>query len=135
MIEFKCQRCGDCCHAFQLSTVKDKEAKRLDPTKLCKSSVCSDRQIIKVGRDWLPEWFRDGTCSFYDLYLGCTVYEDRPAFCKNFECGGKAFIGLVTAVSGTIYHDRRLKPERKKELFLEFLKNRHEMKNQGGDDE
>jgi len=129
MSDFVCRRCGDCCSAFELSTVKDKEAERLDPTKLCKPSVGSDRQIIKLARDWLSEWFRDGVCSFYDQNEGCTVYNDRPNLCKRFECGGKFFIGLVTAVSGGIYHDRRLKPERKKELFLEFLKDRYEFKN------
>ncbi len=126
MTDFVCRRCGDCCSAFELSTVKDKEAKRLDPTKLCKPSVGSDRQIIKLARGWLPEWFRDGVCSFYDQNKGCIVYNDRPDLCKRFECGGKFFLGLVTAVSGGIYHDRRLKSERKKELFLKFLKSRYE---------
>ncbi len=134
MTEFKCTRCGHCCHAFQLSTVKVKEAKRLDSTKLVKATPCSDLEIMKVSRDWLPEWFRDGTCSFYDQHLGCTVYAVRPDLCKNFQCSGKWLIALVTAVSGAIYHDRRVKPERKKILFLKFLKSRHEMKN-GGNDE
>ena len=127
MTDFKCTRCGDCCHAFQLSTVKVKEAKRLDSTKLVKASVCSDLQIMKVARDWLSEWFRDGACVFYDPAAGCTVYEDRPDFCKNFKCDGKHFIPLVTAVSDSIYHDRRVKANRKKSLFIEFLKSRYEL--------
>jgi len=124
---FVCRRCGDCCHAFKLLGVSVFEAAKLNPKKTEKISRSKFR-IKKVKNYWTPKWFRAGACSFLRQNSGCSVYENRPSFCKKFQCDGASFVDLVSAVASSIYHDHGLTSEQKKEIFIDFLKSRHELK-------
>lgn len=73
-----CLSCGACCGVA--------DALKLEPHELELLSFSQRRQ------DGQPVRFVNGRCEALEGTIGqhvfCSGYEQRPDFCRNFECGG-----------------------------------------------
>ena len=75
----ECSRCGNCCS--NLLPVSAKEAKRI------REYVRRNHIGECVNRPPTAEPVEDWTCPFRDnMKKICTVYEVRPAICRDFRC-------------------------------------------------
>jgi len=93
-----CERCGQCC-------IKDTPVLLKEDLPLLINGIISERDIYTVREGEATRSLIDGdiyfssmelikirpiigtsTCLFYDYDEGCTIYENRPTVCKEYEC-------------------------------------------------
>lgn len=91
-VDGKCSNCGQCCSSFLPITVE--EIARIKK-HIQKNGIKSKKHFIPLRKK-----SRDSICPFRDNERKkCTIYEVRPAICKDFRCdnprnGEKAHIYL-----------------------------------------
>ena len=125
---FKCRRCGDCCHVFTLAAVTPEEADLLGVGNVCQDPDGPELKLRKVKRRGRPAWAMDGVCVFYRD--GCTVYDRRPALCRDFTCEDHALPTMVFAVAQGLYCSK-IKGERRHAAIVDFMRGRWEIKDDG----
>lgn len=93
-----CDRCGECCRRdtpiilkedislFSKGIISEKEVYTIREGERVRSSIDGDiydssMEIIKVR-----PIFGSFSCLFYDPEEGCTIYENRPTVCREYEC-------------------------------------------------
>jgi len=93
-----CERCGQCC-------IKDTPVLLKEDLPLLIRGIISEKDIYTIRDGEAVRSFIDGdiyfssmelikiqpiigtsTCLFYDYEEGCTIYENRPTVCKEYEC-------------------------------------------------
>ena len=89
---FDCMKCGACCSAF--------EVRFLGPHSV------NEKYYIKINPT-VSELKKDSNmrCCALEGDVGksvkCSIYEDRPSVCSNFENGGERCIALRKRLSIT----------------------------------
>jgi Fe-S-cluster containining protein len=81
-----CERCvAACCkqngHEFAVLLQGDAERRRFAAFSVDATMQSGDRVIVERV---LP--YRDGRCQFLGDDDRCTIYDDRPLSCRQFEC-------------------------------------------------
>jgi len=93
-----CDRCGECCRRstpiilkediplFNKGVLSEKDIYTIREGEKVFSSIDgeiydSSMEIIKIR-----PIFGSSTCLFYDPEFGCTIYENRPTVCREYEC-------------------------------------------------
>ncbi len=77
---FQCQQCGRCCYTPGAGLYIDKEdferiAGRVGKKRL--KALCRYEKALQA-------WVLKQPCPFYDLNLGCSIYEIRPLTCTKY---------------------------------------------------
>jgi Fe-S-cluster containining protein len=77
---FQCQQCGKCCYTPGAGLYLDKEdferiAGRVGKKRL--KALCRYEKALQA-------WVLKQPCPFYDLNLGCSIYEIRPLTCTKY---------------------------------------------------
>lgn len=93
-----CDRCGQCC---QLDTpillkedlplllkgyITEKDIYTIREGERIKSRIDGDIYDASMEMIKIKPIFGSSTCLFYDSEAGCTIYDFRPAACREFEC-------------------------------------------------
>ena len=76
MKNFKCNRCGDCCHSPRLYKV--------DIERIKKSGVTNFIYTDNLGNTYVKD--KDGWCMFLEKGKNakCSVYDKRPKICRLY---------------------------------------------------
>jgi Fe-S-cluster containining protein len=69
-----CGSCHGCCHQIVLIMPSDKP-----PPAGWRLDVGAPMSIL--------ERKPSGACTYLDPMIGCTIYQNRPAICREFHCG------------------------------------------------
>ena len=93
-----CQTCGACCRIFLCTGVQNE---KIDPRYYWNVTVASRDRDVVVDR-FLKRDDETLACSCLSGNVGesvsCTIYEDRPKMCRNFEAGSDKCHGARRAV-------------------------------------
>ncbi len=97
MNEFKCLRCGYCCHNVQSEGYERYIPIYLDEIQKLKELAKKNKVNLKMEPDLLyPDVLNkklivvtyvfkfEDVCAFYRENIGCTIYENRPITCKEY---------------------------------------------------
>ena len=79
--QIDCTQCGNCCRTLQV-VVDDQDIKRLS-ARLSATPAEFARRYVTVAAD-RTKHFSHSPCRFLGDDNRCTVYEDRPAACRDF---------------------------------------------------
>jgi len=134
-VKTECERCGECCRRdtpvilkedillFKKGILSEKDIYTIREGEKIRSFIDGDTYYSSMELIKVRPIFGSSTCLFYDPEAGCTIYEMRPAVCREYECWSQNI--TITGIEA-----RRLT---RKELFgsIDLIKeaiNRHEEK-------
>jgi Fe-S-cluster containining protein len=91
-------RCAECCRRLIIEVGLD-DAKREPKIAEKGSPINADPRLTASGKPELEGYMlntgKDYACVFLDQPTNlCTIYETRPALCREFDCDGDQLIQL-----------------------------------------
>lgn len=94
----ECDRCGECCRRdtpiilkedlplLNEGIITEKDIYTIREGEKIRSSIDGDFYYSSMEMIKIKPIFGSFTCLFYDTQEGCTIYEQRPSVCRQFEC-------------------------------------------------
>lgn len=93
-----CDRCGECCRRntpiilkediplLTKGIISEKDIYTIREGEKIRSSIDGDTYYSSMEIIKIRPIFGSFTCLFYDPEVGCTIYEQRPSVCRQYEC-------------------------------------------------
>lgn len=93
-----CDRCGECCRRdtpvilkedlalLNKGIISERDIYTLREGEKIRSSIDGEMYYSSMELVKIKPIFGSFTCLFYDSEEGCTIYEQRPTVCREFEC-------------------------------------------------
>ncbi|MCX8033806.1 MAG: YkgJ family cysteine cluster protein [Thermodesulfovibrio sp.] len=97
-IKTGCDRCGECCRRdtpiilkediplLTKGIISEKDIYTIREGEKMRSSIDGDTYYSSMEIIKIRPIFGSFTCLFYDPVEGCTIYEQRPTVCRQYEC-------------------------------------------------
>lgn len=97
-VKTECDRCGECCkrdtpvilkNDISLLTkgiISEKDIYTIREGEKIRSAIDGDIYYCSMELIKIRPILGSFTCLFYDYEEGCTIYEQRPFVCRNYEC-------------------------------------------------
>jgi Fe-S-cluster containining protein len=71
---------------FEIGTLTPEEADS-GKYKMYEDHMFSGYHHIKKHKpSWAPDWAKQGVCIYLGQDMKCTIYNNRPGFCRDFYC-------------------------------------------------
>lgn len=149
-----CDRCGECCmrdtpvilkEDISLLTngiISENDIYAIREGEKIRSSIDGDTYYSSMELIKLRPIFGSSTCLFYDPEVGCTIYENRPTVCREYECWSQNItitglekrrltredlFGRVDVLKEAINkHDERCSLEKFNKIVEEFISGKEE---------
>lgn len=98
MTKSNCERCGECCRRdtplilkediklLNNGIINENEIYTIREGEKIRSSIDGDYYYSSMELIKIKPIFGSFTCIFYDNNEGCTIYENRPTVCREYEC-------------------------------------------------
>ncbi len=106
----ECKRCGECCMRdtpvmlkediplLNKGVITEKDVYTIREGEKILSSIDREAYFSSMELIKIKPIFGSTTCSFYDPYEGCTIYENRPTVCRQYECWSQSI--EITGLEG-----------------------------------
>ncbi|MCX7987942.1 MAG: YkgJ family cysteine cluster protein [Thermodesulfovibrio sp.] len=110
LIKNGCDRCGECCRRdtpiilkedMELlikGVISEKDIYTIREGEKLRSSIDGDTYYCSMEIIKIKPIFGTFTCLFYNPEEGCTIYEQRPYVCRQYECWSQNI--TVTGLEG-----------------------------------
>ncbi len=94
----ECEKCGECCRRdtpvllkedmplLTKGIISEKDIYTIREDEKIRSSIDADTYYSSMELIKIRPIFGSFTCLFYDPEEGCTIYENRPTVCREYEC-------------------------------------------------
>lgn len=96
----RCEECRPfcaavCCRGYGFVSLTEEEAKSgnyvcKEASETCGCETC--KRMRELGIRYALRKLADGSCVYLDGARKCSIYDQRPATCKNYSCTQVAFV-------------------------------------------
>lgn len=98
LMKSDCDRCGECCRRetpiilkediplLIKGVITEKDVYTIREGEKLRSFIDGDFYYSSMEMIKLSPIIGSSTCVFYDPEVGCSIYEMRPAVCREYEC-------------------------------------------------
>jgi Fe-S-cluster containining protein len=100
-LKSECEHCGECCKRdtpillkedialLTRGILSEKDVYTIRVGEKIRSSIDGETYYSSMELIKIKPIFGSFTCLFYDSKEGCTIYEQRPYVCREYECWGE----------------------------------------------
>ncbi|UCC74332.1 MAG: YkgJ family cysteine cluster protein [Gemmatimonadota bacterium] len=113
--------CGDCCTTLELGVVDPADVDRIGREWFYQKKK-GGWYIRRVQREFAPSWATDGVCIFLTADRRCSIFEERPSLCRDWNCCRRAWPERIEFAKGQLVglKDGQRRQLRERYKFVEY---------------